>query len=84
MPTKTIPINERNFSFLRGEEDWRPWLNMIKGSQRQQPQDYEAKTGIDEPTQASHLSKDGLEAFKEDKVQHKALIDDWEIQFHHY
>ncbi|KAG6231402.1 hypothetical protein E4U34_004899 [Claviceps purpurea] len=46
------------------------------GPQRPQPQDYEAKAGIEEPTQASHLPKDGLEAFKEDKLQHKDLVDD--------
>ncbi|KAG6318979.1 hypothetical protein E4U44_007350 [Claviceps purpurea] len=44
------------------------------GPQRPQPRDYEAKAGIEEPTQASHLSKDGLEAFKEDKLQHKDLL----------
>ncbi|KAG6323481.1 hypothetical protein E4U22_006012 [Claviceps purpurea] len=54
------------------------------GPQRPQPRDYEAKAGIEEPTQASHLSKDGLEAFKEDKLQHQDLVDDWKIQFHHY
>ncbi|KAG6273524.1 hypothetical protein E4U49_000144 [Claviceps purpurea] len=75
MPTKTIPTTK---SFLRGEEDGG------LGPQRPQPRDYEAKAGIEEPTQASHLSKDGLEAFKEDKLQHKDLVDDWKVQFHHY
>ncbi|KAG6181031.1 hypothetical protein E4U27_002519 [Claviceps purpurea] len=108
MSTYTIPTNEKLAS-LCDEEDWRPWLNMIKGRaslleiwdelnpdhpstfmkkptdpQRPQPKDYEAKAGIEEPTHMSHLSKNGLKAFKEDKQDYKDNVDDWMIQYQRY
>ncbi|KAG6059100.1 hypothetical protein E4U17_006929 [Claviceps sp. LM77 group G4] len=32
----------------------------------------------------SHLSKDGLKAYKDDKQEYKDSIDDWKIQFQYY
>ncbi|KAG6310059.1 hypothetical protein E4U44_005988, partial [Claviceps purpurea] len=108
MSTYTFPTNEK-LAFLRDEEDWRPWLNMIQGRassleiwnkinpdhpstlmeqptdpQKPDPKDYEAKAGIEEPTLMSHLSKEGLKSYKEDKQDYKDSIDDWKIRYQHY
>ncbi|KAG6244633.1 hypothetical protein E4U24_004924 [Claviceps purpurea] len=108
MSTYTFPTNEK-LGFLRDEEDWRPWLNMIQGRassleiwdkinpdhpstfmekptdpQKPDPKDYEAKAGIEEPMLMSHLSKERLKSYKEDKQDYKDSIDDWKIRFHYY
>ncbi|KAG6039042.1 hypothetical protein E4U19_007540 [Claviceps sp. Clav32 group G5] len=78
-------LNLRNLGRVKsGSHELGTFMERPIDPQRPRPQDYEAKAGIEEPTQASHLSKDGLEAFIEDKLQHKDLVDDCKIQFDHY
>ncbi|KAG6167520.1 hypothetical protein E4U11_006926 [Claviceps purpurea] len=80
-------------TFMKKPTDDRMWRGYpVRGMrtvakaypQRPQPKDYEAKAGIEEPTHMSHLSKNGLKAFKEDKQDYKDNVDDWMIQYQRY
>ncbi|KAG6039627.1 hypothetical protein E4U19_004927 [Claviceps sp. Clav32 group G5] len=63
-----------------------PSIFMEKPTDPQKPdiKDYEAKASVEVPTLMSHLSKDGLKAYKDDKQEYKDSIDEWKIQYQYY